>query len=125
MKLIVGIDIVENERIKNIKNLEKFLSKVFPEGINYCKENRKGEFYGCIAARFALKEAFIKAFSKLEIDIFFSDIKIINGGKNLKVEFSDKIKNILKEKNIKLNFEFSISHEKHYSVAIAILYIEK
>ena len=113
MKLLVGIDIVENDRIKEIKSLEKFLNKIFPEGLSYCKENRIGEFYGCIAARFALKEAFIKAFSKLDIKIFFSDIKIISGGKNLKVEFSEKLQNILKEKNINLKFDFSISHEKN------------
>lgn len=125
MKLLVGIDIVENDRIKEIKSLEKFLNKIFPEGLSYCKENRIGEFYGCIAARFALKEAFIKAFSKLDIKIFFSDIKIISGGKNLKVEFSEKLQNILKEKNINLKFDFSISHEKKYSVATVILYIDE
>lgn len=125
MKLLVGIDIVENDRIKEIKSLEKFLNKIFPEGLSYCKENRIGEFYGCIAARFALKEAFIKAFSKLDIKIFFSDIKIIRGGKNLKVEFSEKLQNILKEKNINLKFDFSISHERKYSVATVILYIDE
>jgi len=125
MKLLVGIDIVENDRIKEIKSLEKFLNKIFPEGLSYCKENRIGEFYGCIAARFALKEAFIKAFSKLDIKIFFSDIKIISGGKNLKVEFSEKLQNILKEKNINLKFDFSISHERKYSVATVILYIDE
>ncbi|HIC86769.1 MAG TPA: 4'-phosphopantetheinyl transferase superfamily protein, partial [Aquificae bacterium] len=105
--------------------LEKFLNKIFPEDLSYCKENRIGEFYGCIAARFALKEAFIKAFSKLDIKILFSDIKIIGGGKNLKVEFSEKLQNILKEKNINLKFDFSISHERKYSVATVILYIDE
>ncbi|HIC87729.1 MAG TPA: 4'-phosphopantetheinyl transferase superfamily protein, partial [Aquificae bacterium] len=100
MKLLVGIDIVENDRIKEIKSLEKFLNKIFPEGLSYCKENRIGEFYGCIAARFALKEAFIKAFSKLDIKIFFSDIKIISGGKNLKVELLRDIEKELKDKHI-------------------------
>jgi len=125
MKLFLGIDIVENDRIKEIRSLERFLNKIFPEGLSYCKENRIGEFYGCIAARFALKEAFIKAFSKLDIKIFFSDIKIISGGKNLKVEFSEKLQNILKEKNINLKFDFSISHERKYSVATVILYIDE
>ena len=121
MQIFTGIDIVENRRIENIKNLDRFLKKVFPEKLNYCFEKRKGELYGCIGARFALKEAFIKAFSKLNIEIYFSDIKIIDGGKNLKVEFSERLRKVLEKRNIKLSFDFSISHEKNYSVAIVII----
>jgi len=57
-----GIDICENDRIKKLLDLhgDHFTRKIFTEEeINYCmkKENPVPHF----AARFAFKEAFIKA----------------------------------------------------------------
>ncbi|SNR62773.1 holo-ACP synthase [Desulfurobacterium atlanticum] len=104
-----GVDIVSNKRIETVLNKwgDKFLEKVFPEGVDYCRKKRKGEYIGCIAARFALKEAVIKAFSSLGISVSFSDIVIRDGGKNIS----------LSVKGQSFKFLFSISHEKEYSIA--------
>jgi holo-[acyl-carrier protein] synthase len=111
MFLSCGIDIVSVRRIEEILDRygDRFLKKVFPEGVEYCYKKRKGEFAGCIAARFALKEAVIKALSSIGKEVGFTDITITGGGKNL----------IINIKNCKeLKFIYSISHEKEFAIAI-------
>lgn len=104
-----GVDIVSNRRIEKVLNRwgDRFLERVFPEGIDYCRKKRKGEYVGCIAARFALKEAVIKAFSSIGISLSFSDVVIKGGGKSI----------ALNVKNYDFRLIFSISHEREYSVA--------
>ncbi|MFH1714728.1 MAG: holo-ACP synthase [Elusimicrobiota bacterium] len=74
MKIEVGVDIIEVERIKDLidKN-DSFSSRVFNDDeINYCnKHKRYAEHF---AVRFAAKEAVIKALGKR--DIPFKDITI-------------------------------------------------
>ncbi len=105
-----GIDIVSNRRIKELheKYGNRFIKRVFPEGIDYCFNKRKGEIYGCIASRFALKESIIKAFSSMGINVTFRDIEINGGGSNIQV----RVKGYERFKLI-----FSISHERDFSVA--------
>jgi len=58
----IGIDLVENERIEKIisKWGHKFLQRVFSEGeINYCGRHIQSSLH--YGARFAAKEAFLKA----------------------------------------------------------------
>src|ERR1035437_10145145 len=58
----IGIDLVENERIEKIitKWGEKFLQRVFSEEeINYCGRHIQASIH--YGARFAAKEAFLKA----------------------------------------------------------------
>jgi holo-[acyl-carrier protein] synthase len=58
----IGIDLVENERIEKIigKWGQKFLQRVFSEGeINYCGRHIQASLH--YGARFAAKEAFLKA----------------------------------------------------------------
>ncbi|WP_457567517.1 holo-ACP synthase [Desulfurobacterium sp.] len=104
-----GVDIVSNKRIESV--LEKwgnrFVVRVFPEGIEYCFSRRRGEIAGCIAARFALKEAIIKAFSRMGVSLKFRDIAVLGGGKHLDVRIPVKGYRIV----------FSISHEREFSVA--------
>ncbi|NIA12198.1 MAG: 4'-phosphopantetheinyl transferase superfamily protein [Nitrospiraceae bacterium] len=110
-----GIDIVSNKRIGRILNLygDRFIGRIFPEGIDYCFEKRKGEFIGCIASRFALKEATIKAFSRLDVNLSYRDILIKNGGRNMELFVKPF------DENCKL--EFSISHEREFSIAVVIV----
>jgi holo-[acyl-carrier protein] synthase len=111
MVVACGIDIVSVRRIERLFETygEKFLYKVFPEKVDYCFKKRKGEFFGCIAARFALKEAVIKAFSQLGKNLTFRDITIEGGGRGLKVH-------VKKEKGYRL--VYSISHEKEFAIAV-------
>ncbi len=104
-----GVDIVSNKRIEDTLKRwgDRFIKKVFPEGVEYCFHKRRGEIVGCIAARFALKEAVIKAFSRINIPLRFEDIVVSGGGKHLDVKIPVKGYHIL----------FSISHEREFSVA--------
>ncbi|NPA54112.1 MAG: holo-[acyl-carrier-protein] synthase [Aquificae bacterium] len=124
MEIFTGIDIVENKRILHAieKFGNKFLSRVFTKkeiSYCYCKKN----LHQCLAARFAAKEAFIKAFFQaFKIKLFPSQIEIIG-----KEGYPAEIFLHLPEKE-KLKIEnsykstLSISHERNYSVAVVIIY---
>lgn len=122
MKIYSGIDIVENKRIEAVFNKykDKFLKKIYTEReINYCKN--KTTFIECLSARFACKEAVIKAFfSAFEKRLSFLDIEIV-GEKNRPATVILH-QSINTEKTFNINI--SISHEKNYSVAIAIIYMQ-
>ncbi len=106
----VGIDIVENERIQKNLSRERFVSLVLSENERklYMEmdENRRVEF---VAGRFACKEAIIKALCDDEVPVM-NQLDIYYG-KNKEPLISYKDYNLL----------ISLSHEKNYSVAIAIL----
>ena len=117
--LFIGIDIVEIERIKNsIDNYGvKFLEKIFtPNEIDYCYGKRN--CYPHFAGRFAAKESIKKAIfsSKIINQIDFRSIEIDNDSHGVPVV---RMNETLKIKNPQL----SISHEKKYAVAFALLTI--
>ena len=115
--LFIGTDIVEIERIKNSidKYGLKFIEKIYtPREIKYC-QNKKN-CYPHFAARFAAKESIKKAIfsSKIINQIDFKSIEIVNDSHGVPIV---KINEALKIKNPQL----SISHEKKYAVAFALL----
>ena len=125
MKILgIGVDIVENKRIqKSIKN------PLFKKRIYTSKElkqsntvNNKVSYF---SKRFAAKEAFSKALGTgFRMNLNFKDIEVINDkmGKPYYVK-NKKITKIVKQ-NFKIkNFQFflSISDEKNYSTAFAII----
>ena len=100
----IGCDIVENKRLKN-KNkrfIELILTK---EEILEYKE--KGFYYLC--GRFAAKEAIMKCLDNTK-NYTFHDIIILNDQNG-----RPYCKNIT-------NVKISISHEKKYTIAYAIIY---
>lgn len=106
----IGIDIVEIDRIKkqidNKRFVELVLSREEIERFNSFSEIRKIEF---LAGRFAAKEAIIKCLSDYE-NVTMSSLNITNNEKGKpEIEYKDYI--IL----------LSISHERHYAIAIASL----
>ncbi|CRX37311.1 / acpS / Holo-[acyl-carrier-protein] synthase /:188485 Forward [Candidatus Hepatoplasma crinochetorum] len=104
----IGIDIVENKRLNNINLIKRFLSEEEFKFFNDIKN--KKEALGYASGRFAAKEAIIKAYNK---EISSSNIKIVNNNYGKPIVFLD---------NKKVNNLFiSISHEKNYTVAFAIL----
>ena len=120
----MGVDIVENSRIRKSINNKKFLFRIFTkdEIIQSRKTNYKVAFF---SKRFAAKEAFSKALGLgFRNGLNFKDISIINS-KNGKpsVKINDKLQNILKKqfKTKKVNILLSISDENKYSIAIVIL----
>ena len=106
----VGIDIVEIDRIKkqidNKRFVEMVLSSEEIERFNNFSDIRKTEF---LAGRFAAKEAIIKCLSDYE-NVNMNSLNITNNEKGKpEIEYKDYI--IL----------LSISHERHYAIAIASL----
>ena len=122
MQIKTGIDIIEIERVKqSIEETDgKFCERVYTEKeIEYC-ESKKIQKYQHYAARFAAKEAVLKAISQLlesKFDIEWKEIEILND------EDGRPYVNILK-KGINIdNIDISISHCKTYAVASVVVYI--
>lgn len=116
-----GIDIIEVERVK--KKIEKpgFLEKAFTAyEIDYCQSKfNKAEHF---AARFAAKEAFLKALGTgWQGDFSSEDLGIISNelGKP-EFQFGDGLKLILKERGI-VNCHVSLAHVKEMAIASVIL----
>ena len=124
MKIKIGIDIIEIERIKKCieETNGKFCERVYTKNeIEYC-ENKKNQKYQHYAARFAAKEAVFKAISQLlddKFDIEWKDIEITNDPNGRPYV------SILKEDIIiKINsIDISISHCKAYATANAMIII--
>jgi len=115
---MLGIDIVENSRIEeSLKRFgERFLKRIYTEReIEYC--NSYKDNVPCLAARWATKEAVIKAFFQtFGVVLKFKQIEVL-GKKGLpaKVEILGKERELLKGYQIVI----SLAHERNYSVAVA------
>jgi holo-[acyl-carrier-protein] synthase len=117
----VGIDIVKIERMKGVveKWGQRFLNKVFTkEEISYCYD--KKDPYLSLAARFAAKEALVKAIGSAD-PVSLTDIEVVNiaTGKPF-IKINGKLKDFFKEKSIK-RAHLSLSHEHEYGVACVVL----
>ena len=119
----IGVDIIENSRIKKSIINKNFINRVFSlEEITESKKKKsKVSFF---SKRFAAKEAFSKALgSGIRKGLNFKDISIINDKLGKPSFFiTKKIRKIIK-KRFKINtfnFFLSISDEKKYSIAFVI-----
>ncbi len=116
----IGIDIIEVARIEATEKKfgQRFLARVFTEGeISFC-EKRKDR-YESYAARFACKEAILKAIGTGKSSgIRWKDMEIIDDGHHAPVvKLRRRVKKIVGSKKITL----SLSHIKEYAVAVALL----
>ena len=125
MKIIgIGVDIVENKRIGSLIRNKKFLARIFGENeiFNSKKVKNKMNYF---SKRFASKEALAKAIGTgISKGLNFKDIEVVNNGHGKPYYLnSSKLKNfIIKKKKIKnFNLFLSISDEKEYSIAFAII----
>ena len=125
MKILgIGVDIIENKRIKkSITNLA-FKSRVYST-----KELEQSKFMknqaSYFSKRFAAKEAFSKALGTgFRMNLNFKDIEVVNDkmGKPYYVK-NKKITKIIQKKFKIKNYKcfLSISDEKNYSTAFAII----
>ena len=125
MKVLgIGVDIIENKRIKSLIKNSKFIKRIYSK--NELKQSsHSNDKMGYFSKRFAAKEAFAKALGTgFRKNLNFKDIEIIND-KMGKPYYSKttKIKKVVK-KNFKVkNFNcfLSISDEKEYSTAFTII----
>jgi holo-[acyl-carrier protein] synthase len=118
-----GVDIVEISRIKQAakKWSDKFLRRIFTEKeLEYA--HGKNIPYQHLAARFAAKEAVLKAIGDSTIHrIEWTNVEILNDehGKPV-INLSGYAKRIKQQKNIS-DIIISMSHTRTYAVANAIM----
>lgn len=116
----IGIDIVKTERIERMyeKYGERFLKKVFTdEEIKYSMGRKT--FLNHLAARFAAKEAFLKALGTgLSKGISLKEIEVKREKGAPFLNIYGKAKKILGERKA----EISITHEKDYSICVCVIY---
>ena len=120
----IGVDIIDNSRIKKSITNKKFISRIFSndEIIRSKKIINKAAFF---SKRFAAKEAFSKALGTgFRETLNFKDISITNNkhGKP-SIKINNKLRNLInkKFKTKKINVLLSISDESKHSIAFVIL----
>ena len=125
MKILgIGVDIINNNRIKQLIKNNKFKSRIYSiREIKLSKKTKNKVAY--FSKRFAAKEAFSKALGTgFSSNLNFKDIEITNDKKGMPryVENKKIIKIVQKKYKIKkFNFFLSISDERDYSTAFAII----
>ena len=125
MKILgIGVDIIQNKRIRDSIKNHKFKNRIYSTNelkLSSYSKNKTGYF----SKRFAAKEAFAKALGTgFRDNLNFKDIEIMNNklGKPYYTK-TKKITEIIKKKFKVKNFNcfLSISDEKEYSTAFAII----
>jgi len=118
---MVGIDIVQNQRIESaIRRFgERFLRRVFTEKeLEYCLSQEAK--IPCLSARWACKEAVIKAFYiEFGVLLRFKEVEVSGSmGKPARITIRrEGMEELLRGRRI----EISLSHERDYSVAVAFI----
>ena len=125
MKILgIGVDIIENNRIKKSIQNNNFKNRVYSSNELKLSKNVKNKV-AYFSKRFAAKEAFSKALgSGISENLKFKDIEIVNDKKGKPKYAKNKkiIKIVQKKYRIKkFNSFLSISDEKDYSTAFAII----
>ena len=125
MKILgIGVDLVNNQRIKLLKKKNNFIKRTFSKNeINDLKKYRNNDNY--YSKRFAAKESFSKAFvTGIRNNLNFKDIEILNNelGKPYFLK-NRKIDRLIYQrfKTKRYNLFLSISDEKDYSIAFTII----
>jgi holo-[acyl-carrier protein] synthase len=114
---MIGVDIVSNERIRKAVERfgDRFLRRIYtPLELEYCK--KQADWIACLSARWAGKEAVLKAvYQSKGIVLKFSEIEILGDfGKPAKVR-------LLREELKDIQVLISLSHEREYSVAVTVI----
>ena len=125
MKILgIGVDIINNKRIKFSIRKKNFVKRIFSQNeIRYSKKIKQKTNY--FAKRYAAKEALSKALGiGFRNNLNFKDIEVLNDKIGKPYYFkSKKINNLIikKFKIKKYNLFLSITDEKDYSIAFTIL----
>ena len=126
MKIIgIGVDIVDNTRIKNSIKNKNFISRIFSnKEINQSKKIKNK--VGYYSKRFAAKESLSKALGTgFRNDLNFKDISIVNdkyGKPNFEISSNVKKLIYLRFKLRKIKISLSLADEKNYSIAFSVIH---
>ena len=120
----IGVDIIQNKRIKSSIKNKLFVSRTFSNKEIYFSKNTSDKI-NYFAKRFAAKEALAKSIGTgFRNNLNFKDIQILNDkiGKPY-YQKSKKIDKIINKKFKVKTYDLflSISDEKDYSIAFTIL----
>ena len=120
----IGVDIVNNNRLKKLIKNKHFLKRVFT-----IKEQKSSQLIknkiNYYSKRFAAKEAFSKATGfGISENLHFKDIEVKNNKKgkpiiNINKSTSRYLKKKFKVKSFKTNL--SLSDEKNYAIAYVVI----
>ena len=125
MKILgIGVDIVDNKRIRFLINNKDFINRTFGKKELKLSKSLKNKV-NYFAKRFSAKEAFAKSLGTgFRNNLNFKDIEILNDklGKPY-FKNSKKIQKIIQKKFKTNNYNLflSIADEKDYSIAFTIL----
>lgn len=117
----IGVDIVEVSRVKRAIDNEKFIKRVYTaKEINYCVSRGKGAAQS-YAARFAAKEAILKALGTGLRGGKLTELEILpdNLGAPV-VTLAGNFKEIVQTKKIK-KIWITLSHTKEYAAAQCVM----
>ena len=120
----IGVDIVNNNRLKKLVKNKNFLSRIFTNKEQILSKSLKNKinFY---SKRFAAKEAFSKATGfGISKNLNFKDIEIKNNKKGKPIINLNKTTVLYLKKKFKVNSfktKLSLSDEKNYSIAYVII----
>jgi holo-[acyl-carrier protein] synthase len=118
----IGTDIIEVGRIeKLLSKQERFKKRIFTQGeIEYCEQ--KANNVQNYAARFAVKEALLKAIGTgWREGVTFKEIEVVNNEKGKpELVLSGTVKRITEELGV-TNIQVSISHLKDLAIGFVIL----
>ena len=120
----IGVDIINNNRLKKLIKNKIFVSRVFTKNEQKFSKKLKNKV-NYYSKRFAAKEAFSKATGfGISNKLHFKDIEIKNNKKGkpiigLSKSTSSYLRNKFKVKSFKTNL--SLSDERNYSIAYVII----
>ena len=118
-----GIDIIEVSRIKKALDMwgDKFLNRIFTKR-ELAYANKKRFSHENLAARFACKEAVLKAFGDTRVGIRLTNIEILNNSKGKPEVILHREAREFASKNKLDKVIISMSHTNNYAVSNAILW---
>jgi len=118
--LMVGVDLVEVGRIRDAASRfgDRFLKRIFTRReLEYCMGRR--DPYPHLAARWAAKEAFVKALGTgFARGIKWKDVELLPGGDRPYLVLGGRASELLGERRA----EVSISHTDSYAVAVVLIF---
>lgn len=115
----VGTDIIEISRVNKAARREAFLYRVFTEKeISACHE--RGDFFASLAARFAAKEAVVKALGTGFRGYRWHDIEVVSANNGCPAVFlTGRAREWALSQGI-VKIHISMSHNKEYAVAFCV-----